>query len=153
MEAKELRIGNWVLVYEDGPMIPRKVEQICKNSDGFKGYYIVCREGSSKTLIEDDNDDAYIQPIALSHEILKQCGLKKHKAGISGADMWQGMDGYSVGSDSSWLFRGCSGVAKGTIELTLVGYFNSRIQYLHQLMNIYFALTGKELEIDLKLQP
>ena len=66
-------------------------------------------------------------------------GFEKHKCGIGGADMWQGMDAWSI-NNSGWLLRGSPDDG-----LKLVGYFNSDIQYVHQLQNLYFALTGEEL--------
>lgn len=75
------------------------------------------------------------EPIPLTEEILLKCGFEKQSAV------------YSLGAD---LVIG--------IDLDFVGIYNDRNEddieldcpkYLHQLQNLYFALTGKELNIKL----
>lgn len=89
-----------------------------------------------------EGERSWIKPIPLVEEWMLRLGFKKHKCGISGADEWQGMDGWSIG-DSGWIFRG-----DPKFELKLVGFINSSIKYVHQLQNIYFDITGDELCID-----
>lgn len=126
--ANELRIGNWVQ-FKDNLY---QIDVVSKhfpflNTDEF-----------GVGVVHYNN----MQPIPLTPEVLEKCGLKRHKCGISGADMWQGMDGWSIDNHffSGWLFRG------NGKELKLVGYYNSEIKYIHQLQNLYFALTGEELQ-------
>lgn len=77
-------------------------------------------------------------PIPLSPEILEKCGfVKKGRYAI-------GVGGYQV-------------FVNGRIELLqpkkggpyILAFHEVKIAYLHQLQNLYFALTGEELTINL----
>lgn len=70
-----------------------------------------------------------IKPIELTEEILFKCGFKEddlfyHKDDIIISNFYEDF-------------------------LTLDGYDCSKIRYLHQLQNLYFALTNQELNIEL----
>lgn len=135
INTKELMIGNWILVRQTY----REVENI---HDDYINLSYSCGDyegGSGSDYYEELKD---IEPIPLSEQILIDCGFIKHKAGIGGQDMWAGMDAYSY-EDSGWLFRGTGS------RLHLVGYFNTQIHYVHQLQNLFYLLTGKQLEIKL----
>jgi hypothetical protein len=69
----------------------------------------------------------YFHPIPLSPEILEKCGFKDEYG--NGRYYFDGFEYYN---GKLW-FR--------TAEI--------KIQYLHQLQNLYFALTGEELEVNL----
>ena len=81
----------------------------------------------------------YIEPIPLTEEILLKCGFEK---------------GYIM-----YFIRICETRCylrpsyRGGYYYGICPYIELRdcktIQYLHQLQNLYFALTGKELEIKL----
>lgn len=81
-------------------------------------------------------------PIILTEDILIRCGFTRHKVFMSSADQWQGMDGWSLG-DSGWMFRGNLKSA----GLRLVGYFNAKIHYLHQLQNLVKLLCNQTIEL------
>lgn len=123
ISANEIRIGNYVSLK-------------C-------GTHVPIADGGI-LAISQKRFECY--PIPLTPEILEKCGFQRHKCGISGADMWQGMDGWSIDNPffSGWLFRGDG------YMLRLVGYYNSEIYFLHQLQNLYWCLCGKELEINLQ---
>ncbi len=127
MKASELRLGNWVFDM-DG-----QVTLVIEITSELNGEMDVVSGINGNRWSE-------YHPIVLTDKILLEFGFKKHKTGIGGADMWQGMDGWSLG-DSGWLFRG-----NPKSGLKLVGYFNTNINYVHQLQNLYFALTGHELQ-------
>jgi len=128
MEANELRIGNWIIDNEVEPQrtVYYQVEEIT-----YKG--VVYRDGSSVTMCE------YLQPIPLTEEILLKCGFTR--------------DGFGLKFDFIYLTAGARIVE--TDELRCFDYEliedkkYIRIKYLHQLQNLYFALTSEELNIKL----
>lgn len=118
-----------------------------KASDLRIGNYYDCNgqiEVVNPNTITDvwESERTWCKPIPLSEDWLIRFGFKKEKvSSYGGADMWQGMSAYSYNGE--WLFRGSP-----KSGLKLVGYFNSDIRYVHQLQNIFLALTGKELTIE-----
>lgn len=121
---QELRIGNWVLD-EDGKM--SSVKSINDRTVGLHTTFYA-HSSSYKT----------ISPLPLSPEILEKCGFVK------------GENDRLV-----FHFRGFFEAAQ-SIEVpnSVILYCNNRcvsepIKYLHQLQNLYFALTNQELQIKL----
>jgi hypothetical protein len=79
--------------------------------------------------------------IQLTPEIMSEYGFKFRPCGISGADMWQGM-AFWIKDD--FLLRGNLSRSRAGV-LHLEGFFNCQIKYVHELQNLYFAITAKEL--------
>lgn len=117
--ASELRIGNWV----------RFKHLLC---------FIItikqdnCEIQSSRVIVNSSYD--FIEPIPLTPEILEKCG-------------------FSFGINLQSFVRGrhqfveIKNMIDGYLSEDGVFYYGVRtkIQHLHQLQNLYFALTGKEL--------
>lgn len=122
IEVKELRIGNYI-TFDGG--IPTRVYELTE-------YFI--------------NDchpkETNIQGIPLSPAILEKC-MTFTNNGIN--------DIYVVDSGDMELTIAVSDIDNGIVNLyTSVNYFYlENIKYLHQLQNLYFALTGQELQITL----
>lgn len=127
IQKQDLRIGNWIFDAGDEQK-NFQIEQICKDSDGFSGYYVVFRNGSFKSSISSD----LIQPIVLTPEILEKCGFKT-------PEMYQDTVKFKDGVMLD-LHRG---------KILLRDNDRIELMYLHQLQNLYFALTGEELEVKL----
>jgi hypothetical protein len=70
-----------------------------------------------------DVDD--IEPIPLTHKILNDAGFN-----IVGDDNFKGII-YEIENTDEWQYN------------------STKLKYLHQLQNLYFALTGEELKIQL----
>lgn len=127
MKAEELRIGNYIHI--DAPI-----------SDEGKLIRV-----SPYHLTELLNQTISYNPVPLTEEWLVKFGFEYMKCGISGADMWQGMGFWTkeLSTDNITL-RGDKNVSR---PLKLRDYYNCEIKYVHQLQNLYYALTGEELKL------
>ena len=121
MKANELRIGNYVFSAED-------------NKTGE-----VLQIDSSGIIFANKNGNRWqdlknIQPISLTEETLLKSGFRKSKSGMYLFDKFSfDLSDFEFGVESDYYY------------LTI----SENIKYLHQLQNLYFALTGQELEINL----
>ena len=122
MGIKELRVGNFVTIegLHDGD------------------YYTVNQIG--EYFINNDSVLRFkdLAGIPLTEKWIEKLGFDYTKGGgIGGQDMWAGMG--VISKNGNHLFRGTP------THLYLIGYFNTQVKHVHQLQNLYFALTGKEL--------
>ena len=129
MQANELRIGNKLLVYDNIDTIG----EVSYNSIicGYTGY--------------SNLDKGYVEPIPLTEEILLKCkGVKSSYT--SNPELIGASKKYNLGSiiifqqnEDESVFYTCINEDRD----------NLIVDTLHQLQNLYFALTGQELEINL----
>ena len=133
MIANELRIGNYLLQYGE----VGKIVEIGIKHKGDTNYYL---------RSENDNCGYWIdqfKPISLTEEILLKCGFKITKNDeypfkyVINKGMRDEIEIEDLNSTT------CFVLSHGR-RFSVV-----KIKYLHQLQNLYFALTGKELEIEL----
>lgn len=141
IDAKELRIGNIVEVI----LSPSKAEFWGIDSISLDLLTVYDLNSPDRKMDVDNRkrlEDEYlgrISPIPLTEEMLLKCGFNYDKE----EDCWKicglfirkedcGFRIY-IECEDAW-YSGC--------------YFND-FRYLHQLQNIYFDLTGKELEVKL----
>ena len=129
IDLTELRIGNWITVGKSNPI------QIT----GIFNEYI------RALVLFPVHDD--VNPIPLTPEILEKAGFVKNRNGepsIEINDIASHLE-LMVGVDNLH-YPSFTQTPQGSEERTV--YFN-RINSLHQLQNLYFALTGEELTINL----
>lgn len=119
IRANEFRIGNWVEA-RDGKN--KSYVQV----DGFLFWHFQLANADGGQAIEINS----VYPIPLTSEILEACGFELKE------DRY-----FEKGRVVIYDFGG--GI------YTLYQYVLPEIKYLHQLQNLYFALTGTELEIKL----
>lgn len=113
--GNELRIGNWV----------RFKHLLC---------FIItikqdnCEIQSSRLVVNSSYD--FIEPIPLTPEILEKCGFEK--GGIY--FYFSKFRVVKIANSDNWL-------------ILLSNHYQHicRLQHLHQLQNLYYALTGEEL--------
>jgi hypothetical protein len=132
MDARELRIGNWVQTHL-ADFAGGKYKRVDGNI--IASYDAV--QNASRIVIGD------ISPIPLTPEILEKAGFVKQNNGwVHG-----GPKGYLVTVFSLYD----NNMAQGELDLQLNGSNlpMPNVKYLHQLQNLYFALTGEELNIEL----
>jgi hypothetical protein len=87
-------------------------------------------------LFGSDNLESYPIPIPLTPEILEKCGFEKDNSSKYG--------GYLIGIGEGEKIRIVNDESIGW-HYPLNGYRRPITNYLHQLQNLYFALTGEEL--------
>lgn len=119
INANELRITN--NVYDNGKICT--IESINAFADGEADVY----------LVETGNAGMFIDPIPLTEDVLFKCGFDKNDNMFTDNKL-VGIEIY----DEDLHFRVLCG-----------NYCLCVINNLHQLQNLYFALTGEELNIKL----
>jgi hypothetical protein len=122
IKANELRIGNLVLYKpygnRDGEM------KTIQGMMGMKAYFN--RHSNEGGMYH------HLQPIPLTAEILERCGFN--------------FNHYTYNWDRSQLSLAQSDFSPGVYEIKFI-VIGKPIERLHQLQNLYFAITGEELEI------
>lgn len=140
IKANELRIGNHVLYKpygnRDGELVT------IAGLEGMKAYF--SKYSNESGMFHN------LRPIPLTPEILEKCGFVKE------SDRWRPYDGEADGV--LYTMPGMQIIVdreNGTFHrLTTAneneyGYYDCEIKYLHQLQNLFFALTGEELSVQL----
>lgn len=80
-----------------------------------------------------DTLDTDIHPIQLTEEWLLKFGFEHSRVGLFG---------------NNYILNGVSIQLKGLGVYMFVHHARCEIQYVHQLQNLYFALTGEELLLN-----
>jgi hypothetical protein len=121
IDNKELRLGNFVFLC--GGSV---------NPSFYTIFEIPCRE-------------KFIQPINISIEILEKCGFAA--AGYS-TTLYLFLTDFSTNAFFEYSedekILSCQSSDGGDTSTV-----NPKISYVHQLQNLYFMLTGKELDVKL----
>lgn len=137
IQAHELRIGNYLHDPKTGCLL--KVIQI--DIEGNISTYVMDR---SKFPLPDGWSTS---PIPLTPEILEKCGFDYKVNGFNhefrrGKCDGEYLDFYLLNRHEPASYYELIHVI-GKVKLV------SKIWHLHQLQNLYFALTGEELEVNL----
>lgn len=121
MEVNELRIGNWVLCDN----IPRKVIELNFVEEDIEAN---CEDVNYLNI-------NHYNPIPLTEEILLKCGYVENGAWYESVELK-----LDIFKDFQifWI--------EDAEEHTEI---RKPIKHLHQLQNLYFALTQEELNIEL----
>lgn len=137
MKTNELRIGNCVYLQRE------KNEFTTEVIKGITEKYVIINFSSGRQY-KKDYQIIYteIQPIPLTEEWLLKLGFIKCSDYMS-----EDHDYYYPDLDGLWI-----SADKLEVELLASDPYESfklplKVQYVHQLQNLYFALTGEELPI------
>ncbi|OBW43505.1 hypothetical protein AB670_00034 [Chryseobacterium sp. MOF25P] len=138
MESKELRIGNFVSTSIDGTVI-YIVEEI-----KMHGLFL-----SNQRSITDIGEVQYhnIHPIPLTEEWLIKFGFKninlKYHGNVELIGLYlENIDSHLTFDKNEWRLEQNEDWRDGGNHHDL-----PNIEYVHQLQNLYFSLTGKELTL------
>ena len=120
MKAEYLRIGNYV----------------------YDGKEAIAIDIISLRYMVDNKGIEIFKPIPLLDEWLDKLGFKKEFDGCYSTEktafpIWRNIHNNVVGLKWNEFYAGTGGVIKSVVHL----------KHVHQLQNLYFALTGKELVI------
>jgi hypothetical protein len=119
MKAQELRIGNWY--------------------NQFGNYHQVNWE-TIKELANAPEGQMWFKPIELTEEILLKCeGYFKNEFGVGVM--------YEPDYGNAFYLMKDGSIQDCHYDTPISNY--RHIKHLHQLQNLYFALTGEELKITL----
>ena len=142
IDIKELRIGNYVLAFNINYNANevRRVFKINDKSASLEQLEICIVDGQlRKITIDKDGRFVFIAnpcvescmiPIPITEKILLKCGFKKKPWG-STTVYYQN----KIEIDAHFCLYGVD--------------YNIQLKSLHQLQNLYFTLTGKELKVNL----
>lgn len=139
IDPKELRIGNYI-IEEDGCMAiligmqPYDHSVRCDEKEGCDLLVDVFEADGvvTKGCLSDSKKSRFIE---LTPNWLERCGEK-----CPSGQEWE----YQIRVGALyWYFRW------NTEWYSEIGgiYIDSKVQYVHQMQNLYFALTGKEISI------
>ena len=123
MKANELRIGNLIYGVSD------RIEKITYITERYVKTNLIKIEAESQILgIE------HLQPIPLTEEWLLKLGFRTEE------NYSFELDNISINTkrELMWIFTKCKNNVVVGLDLT---------EYVHELQNIYFALTGSELTV------
>ena len=128
MEAKELRIGNWVqkdISVDDWNNIQLKIGDIAM-------YAIEELEGEDRELVT-------LAPIPLTEEWLEKFGFEDGRKLITDVNTGMFLQFFEPRRKAWHYVIDIDGNDR---------HFVNHVLYVHQLQNLYFALTGQELIIQ-----
>lgn len=129
IQPNELRIGNWVEWEFKNKSRKIEVESVWAGGINVQGGY-----GGS---IEPEYDYRTLYPIPLTPEILEKCGFKNREMNI---DIWEkGINVLRYPLEPNEYYF----CIPDKSTLSIIN--ESKFSFLHQLQNLYFALTNEEL--------
>jgi hypothetical protein len=141
INAQELRIGNWV----------KHLPNWSYRNDESKEFYFQWDDSDWYKIGESCISLSDIEPIALTEEILLKCGFEcvhsnnKHYT-ITDPNGVKDLHKISIFP----TINNCWQIAFSDILNGYKDYIpTTKIQYLHELQNLFFALTKTELEVTL----
>ncbi|MBD0287858.1 MAG: hypothetical protein M3342_11555 [Bacteroidota bacterium] len=144
VHANELRLGN-KLYNQAGDIITVQQilhstivydtrMQINQHKENISGSYAIAYASKVEEVIEEV-EFTELEPIILTPLVLQSCGLRNFVL-------------------DEWIIRSAAGhvdfeFIEHKLRLRQPACSHIQIKYLHQLQNLFFALTGQELAVNL----
>lgn len=139
ISANELRIGSKVLFAPQGRRQHTIKPRVCTVKILNQNHCVVSDGGLPLSLFYNTDD---IQPITITPEILLKLGFKNW------SDIFWTKDPHlMLNEDGGWWWTN-RWEPDGEFGLAAIVPYKE-IHYLHQLQNLYFALTGQEISKEL----
>lgn len=132
IDQKELRIGNWVYGLESQYEHVPSFFQVESLDEGRINPY--CAHDGETWYAKE------VTPIPLTTEILEKCGFRDYELPIDITATRKLI--IATANKGTTVFYAGEGIHT-------VSPYSIHCEYLHQLQNLYFALTGSELKIEL----
>jgi hypothetical protein len=129
IDVKSVRVGN-ILAYCTHPCT---IHSIGNNTFGFT------HPNNPNDFLREVNNNNF-KPIPLTPQILEKCGLK----GMHTKRLYKV---FKISPAQSGGYNVHISNELGTMDIQQCGI--PTLNYLHQLQNLYYALTGEELNIQL----
>lgn len=125
METKELRIGNLLIIDDE-------ITEAWSINDKPNGvnWSVDPNDGMDETYPKS------VQPIPITEEWLSKFGFDHYRKTVRGNGLYQ-MDFYN--HKNFTLIKNKRGIYH------LVNVRHGKLEYVHQLQNLYFVITGEEL--------
>lgn len=138
IQAIELRLGNLI----GTPQRPAKVCGVSEREIVIQ-HIENCR--GKQTYVSENGEFPELSHIVLNSDWLSSFGFKYRAPFAGGQDQWAGY--------GFWEFRSLNLIGDKKGENVYFDRNNDwRIDEVHQLQNLYYALTGEELELK-SIQP
>lgn len=140
IDAKNLRVGNWVSINGKNVKVESIVEEdgINQSIEGdYYGGWVTEYEGYFNDWYKNEKNTP--QGISLSPELLIKCRFEKR-------------NGYNFDLGDIRLhdmFDGKDNDCEAYLKAGVAAIYIKNIKYLHDLQNLYWCLTQKELEVNL----
>ena len=135
MKANELRIGN-IVTHDDYSGEIFEVISILPNPDMRNSYMIDTRGGKNGTWV---NDISLVNPVPLTIKWLLKFGFIQ--------DLEEDVSYYAYAENCPYDRIEFNYLRDCWVLRDNEGMYYEGPQYVHQLQNLYFAMTGEELEI------
>lgn len=136
MKVNELRVGN---LLDNGYGIVQVSSISLDIDDEYNPTIGVCKLGEHRNeiIVNEAAFGIEVKPIPLTPEWLAKCGFNKLNAG------WINSSGSMCFYDRARDMNGYYTMDYGTRN------YVARFKNVHQLQNLFFALTGEELNVKL----
>jgi hypothetical protein len=120
MNQLELRLGNWINSYHGNVRVVSLGQELVTTPNKIGVTHGAIYSG-----------------IDLNYDILKKCGFRPLNS------LYFVRDNYSM-----WEFR-CFAIKFRSNDGESFTPIKAKCQYLHQLQNVYFFITGEEIQVEL----